>query len=134
MSRRATITTDIEVKEKDREMLNQAIEQACQDIGGDLVSSIAYYTGDIIVGISKKLKTAPGYDASIEVGITIKNDKLTFVGEDFNVHSAFGKQVQDKVKMGYQAAALKKVFKRLDYSVSSKSLSQRNAIKIEAGR
>ncbi|MBA4372285.1 MAG: hypothetical protein C0402_05435 [Thermodesulfovibrio sp.] len=103
MSRAAQFQTDIVTK--NAECLREAAEATAKELNGQVVDQIHYYAGKVL-GIRVGHR---------EIGIVVgKDGKVSFVGEDLNVHN---KDFRDKVgkllKKNYVTASVTRVAKRI---------------------
>lgn len=110
MSRQARIETDIVVR--DTCVLKDAVALACKELLGSAVEQIRYYAGEnLVTGIRV---------GHVEIGVTVENGKLVFVGEDYMLNSPEGKKIQKAVVKNYKSLGLVKVFKKLGYATTFK--------------
>jgi len=110
MSRQAKIETDIVIK--DICVLKDAVALACKELLGTAVEQIRYYAGkNLVTGIKV---------GHVEIGVTVENGKLVFVGEDYVLNSPEGTKIQRAVVKNYKSLGLVRVFKKLGYATSFK--------------
>ena len=91
--------------------LKESVESVVSEMRGNVIKQIRYYAGEVAMGIQV------GY---LQIGMLVdqKTKELVFVGEDYALNSAEGKNIINKVKHKLGVTTAKKLFRRTGYRIS----------------